>query len=491
MEKKRHIAAAIFVLFGMVVFCVFYEAKRRTDKETSRLQSTKSAERKMNAEEEEQSADSMVKVVLCTTDYQSRYHAKVVVTSDKEFYVIRNGIKKQYDKKTKVTILSEDAVDGKIQIQPGKNGRLKILSIKRQGKNPKYRGKLLLYQQKNGLVLVNRLSVEEYLYSVVSSEIETDSAAVEAVKAQAVCARTYVYQQIYSKRYKEYHADVDDSSACQVYNNVPENAVSRSAVKQTAGKVLKKGSSLINTYYYSTSWGYSASGQDVWDTQEVMSYLPEQLQTEETKRTELSLKKESDFRKFIDREDNITYDSSFAWYRWNVCIPEKNLTARINSILQLCYRENPDKILTQTKTGKYIKKEIKQMGRIRKIRIEQRQKSGLVTQIVIAGKKNVVKVCDQYNIRRVLGSIYETIYYNKGKSKANMKLLPSAAFYIDRIQKGNEVCFEIVGGGFGHGTGMSQSGAVKQAKKGKTCEEILQYYFSGAKQKDVNEKSVN
>ena len=62
-----------------------------------------------------------------------------------------------------------------------------------------------------------------------------------------------------------------------------------------------------------------------------------------------------------------------------------------------------------------------------------------------------------------------------------MSLLPSAAFYVANAVKDDEAAFEFVGGGFGHGAGMSQCGAEKMAKLGKNYQEILLHYFAGTK----------
>ena len=62
----------------------------------------------------------------------------------------------------------------------------------------------------------------------------------EALKAQAVCARTYAYRQIQGNSYKEYGAHVDDSTRFQVYNNLETSQASDAAVTETYGKVLQR-----------------------------------------------------------------------------------------------------------------------------------------------------------------------------------------------------------------------------------------------------------
>ena len=98
--------------------------------------------------------------------------------------------------------------------------------------------------------MINELLLEEYLYAVVPSEMPA-SYPLEALKAQAVCARTYAYARILHAGLPEYGAHVDDSTAFQVYNNILENAQTTKAVRETKGELLWYGQELADTYYYS------------------------------------------------------------------------------------------------------------------------------------------------------------------------------------------------------------------------------------------------
>ena len=85
--------------------------------------------------------------------------------------------------------------------------------------------------------MVNDLFLEDYLTKVVPSEMPP-SYEKEALKAQAVCARTYAYRQIQGNTYSQYGAHVDDSTNFQVYNNTSANDKSTQTVKETYGKML-------------------------------------------------------------------------------------------------------------------------------------------------------------------------------------------------------------------------------------------------------------
>ena len=490
-RKKRNQLIVILGLSLMVFLCLLLEAQRKelfSGKESGRQESgTKKEEKKTASKETERiTEDTEVKVLIMSTNFASLFHKKIKITSEHPFSVTVDGVKKEYGAGKAVTYSADNkALKGKkILFTPSKNARLKVISITRQNRYPSYRGTMKITWKKQGLMLTNQLPLEEYLYAVVPSELSTGN-KMEALKAQAICARSYTYRQIRSNRYEKYHAHLDDSVAFQVYNNIPEDKRSRKAVNATKGLVLTNKGKVLVAYYYSTSWGYSASGQDVWNTKSRISYLPEKLQiTDEAKRgTQVQnpdLSDEREFQRFIEEEPYETYDSSADWYRWKVIISRKSLSNRIDAMLQSCYQSSPEQVLTQQADGSYRREKLKPLGTVKKIRIEERKKSGLVTEVVFVGTKNVVKVCTQYNIRKALTPLYEQISYQRGASATTMNLLPSAAFYIRETIEGKQKLFCFIGGGFGHGAGMSQCGAAEMAKRGKTYPEILTHYFAGA-----------
>ena len=429
--------------------------------------------------------DKTIRVLLKTNGFADLFHKEICLTSPQEYTVAIDGKDTAYSPGEKVTFRSSDKQwkGRKIVIAPASGKRIQLLSIKRQGRCPKYRGQIQLTWRKQGFLVCNRLSLEEYLYGVVPSELSTQN-GMEALKAQAVCARSYAYNQMKSHRYDKYHGDVDDSVDFQVYNNIPEDRRSREAVSSTRGMVLTRNHKVVQTYYYSTSWGYTADGQDVWNTEKEIDYLKAKLQiTEEsqkkTGKKEEKLSGDDAFLNFLNHPGCETYDSEAPWYRWQVVVGQKSLSARIDGLLYSCYSANPNLVLTQTKNGNYVKKPLKSMGTVKKIRVEHREDSGLVTELVIVGSKNVVKVLTQYNIRKVLGPIYEKISYNREKSQSKMEMLPSAAFCIGTVVEKDKVSFLFAGGGLGHGAGMSQCGAARMAKLGKNYQEILLHFFSG------------
>ena len=122
-------------------------------------------------------------------------------------------------------------------IKPDGEEGITICSIERSQGQPVYSGSLEIKKESDGLVLINELYLEDYLKKVVPSEMPA-SYEKEALKAQAVCARTYAYRQIQGNTYGQYGAHVDDSTSFQVYNNITTSERTDQAVDETYGQML-------------------------------------------------------------------------------------------------------------------------------------------------------------------------------------------------------------------------------------------------------------
>lgn len=126
----------------------------------------------------------------------------------------------------------------------------------------KYRGNLSVQIYNDEIAIVNQLALEEYLYAVVGSEMYT-SWPIEALKAQAVAARTFAYQKILSPRNSI--ADIYDTVSDQAYFGVNEETESiKQAVNTTKGVVITKNNSPITAFYSSNAGGTTSHGTEVW-----------------------------------------------------------------------------------------------------------------------------------------------------------------------------------------------------------------------------------
>ncbi|QDR80860.1 SpoIID/LytB domain-containing protein [Sporomusa termitida] len=135
-----------------------------------------------------------------------------------------------------------------------------------QVNNRRYRGGLSIHRTagQTGLTVVNTLPVEQYLYGVIKNEI-SPAWPLEAVKAQAVAARTYALAN-YNK-HKADGFDVCSTTDCQVYGGrESEDPRSLAAVDATRGLVVKHSGKLITAYFHSSSGGYTENSENVWST---------------------------------------------------------------------------------------------------------------------------------------------------------------------------------------------------------------------------------
>lgn len=372
--------------------------------------------------------NALIDVLIKTTDFADIYHSEfnavcnsdMVICYGKKQKLVKSG------KKIKINRNSKYFKKGQVIIAPiDEYGRITLLSVTRQGANREYRGAFKLTTTKNGLLVVNELPLEEYLYAVVSSEIPS-SYGSEALRAQAVCARTYAYAHILKSAMKKYGADVDDSVSYQVYNNFPETDEAVSAVKKTDGFVMYRAddNNLVDAYFYSTSCGMKESKK--------------------------SLKKEADFRKFLKTKKGCEKDCTL--FRWSVKIPSTSMTNIVSS-----------------KYGN--------IGNVNKITVKSRRDDGRVERIKIEGDAGDTIVEDQYNIRIIFNINTLQLIDNNGEINTSMQSLPSGYFYIDKITESGNTYFVIYGGGYGHGDGLSQNGAGALAKSNKSYKYILKYYY--------------
>jgi stage II sporulation protein D len=397
-----------------------------------------------------------IRVLLTDSNMQTIFHSSVSIQGTSRLVVEAGDKKKTYPSGKKITFsLQTVKSQGKRLKITCPSGKIKVDSIQRTQGTPAYRGSITLVWNRQGLLMINTLTLREYLYSVIPSEMPA-SYPMEALKAQAVCARSFAWRHIKAERYKKYGADVDDTTDFQVYNNVSENKRSRKAVNATDGKMVFSGKHVISTYYYSTSWGCSATTEEVWGGGEDGECYPRKLQITEKSQQKtgyksMDLSSESAFYSFITRQLCDTYDSDYGWYRWRYCVSAKQLGARLG------------------------------IGTVKKIVILKRNKSGILWKVRVVGTKGRVTLEGQEKIRSSLMVTGVSVEQTGSDTVSTFSILPSAAFIVQKGVKDEEPCFTFIGGGLGHGVGMSQNGAASLAKEGKNYRQILLHYYKKCK----------
>ncbi len=129
--------------------------------------------------------------------------------------------------------------------------------------NKSYRGMIELHNNLGKIYVINVLKINEYLYSVVPSEIPC-SWEMEALKAQAVAARTYTYYHIMNNKKSIY--DLDATVKFQVYNGLAvEDEKSNMAVDETSGKTVIYNSKPIQAFFHSTCGGRTIDDKHIWN----------------------------------------------------------------------------------------------------------------------------------------------------------------------------------------------------------------------------------
>lgn len=422
--------------------------------------------------------NKIIRVLLKTTGFSSEYHGSVTLTSNKKF-TISNGKKtKSYKAGKYVTIKKNHALlkGGKsITVKAENNGKIKISSISRSQGTPSYRGSIVVqYVSGKGLTLVNHVPLEHYLYSVVGSEMSSGFSK-EALKAQAVTARSFAYANLNSSKYVKLKADVDDSTSYQVYNNIKEETSVISAVNTTQNMVIKSGKDILMTYFFSTSFGETSLPSEVWygDGEDKYYNSVEQVKNGDT----VDLSSNAKFESFINAKAKNHFDRNADWYRWSAEISKTNLQKQINAKLSLCYALYPSYIKVKQSDGSYKSKLITSVGTLKNVEVTDRTKSGMVERLEITGSKATVQVSNASALRTLMAPTYDTIEKNNGSRVSGSSMLPSAYFAIVKSTSGSAVKYTITGGGYGHNVGMSQNGANQMAKEGYSYQSILKHYY--------------
>lgn len=143
----------------------------------------------------------------------------------------------------------------KLSIEPSDNGYVWI-------GDRWYRGKVRLIGSSAGMTAINDVDLEEYLYSVVGSEA-IPSWPLEALKAQAVAARSYALYQRSISTSRPY--DLEPTTTSQVYKGLDSEYIStQQAVNETAGEVMTYNSKIILAVFHSSSGGHTENVEDVW-----------------------------------------------------------------------------------------------------------------------------------------------------------------------------------------------------------------------------------
>lgn len=338
-----------------------------------------------------------------------------------------------------------------LEIIPGKNP---IQVNHPQGETRRYGGSLKLQPNAYGTyTLVNHVPLETYLRGVVPHEIGPN-APMNAAKAQTIIARTYALRNL--RRFQADNYELCANTHCQVYYGLSQTSnKADQAIAATEGLVLTYQNELVDALYSSTTGGVTASFSDAWNGEE-RPYLKAVIDAPQPiwDLSQQSLADEETFRNFIGLKQgfNETGRNVFRWRR-QATIP--SLSQDLQKYLER--RKHP----------------LANFTTIKSMAVTERSTSGRILTMMVETDKGVLEL-QKNEVRSAFGPPRSTLFY-LDPIYNNQKQLTGYAF---------------VGGGFGHGVGMSQFGSYNLANLGWSADKILSFYYPGTKIQPLNNSIV-
>ena len=350
-----------------------------------------------------------------------------------------------------------------------------------------FTGKLKLITDGENVIAINILPVEDYLVSVISSEMSATS-SLEFLKSHAVISRSWLLAQIENRDRKNIHKslqqnfttdenciirwydredhklfDVCADDHCQRYQGITKasNPSVAKAVKETEGMVLMYGDEICDARFSKCCGGVSETFDTCWEDKDYPYLQPVIDDSENKDIPDLSIEENAEkwirttpaafcnthdekvLKQILNNYDQETTD----FYRWKVKYSQKEIS-------ELIHR----------KTGI-------EFGDIKDLIPMQRGKSGRISRLKIVGTLRTVTIGKELEIRRALSESH----------------LFSSAFVIDKTEVAGSVPseFTITGAGWGHGVGLCQIGAAMMGEKGYSYDKILLHYYRNAEIKKV------
>ena len=345
----------------------------------------------------------------------------------------------------------------------------------------RFRGALNLAVTEEGIVAINQIDAEEYLTSVISSEMSAN-ASKQLLKAHAVISRSWLLAQIeknqqlakgenpypssqqaeeqLSRWYdREDHVlfDVCADDHCQRYQGITRetNPVVKEAIQETRGEVLLYDGVICDARFSKCCGGVTERFENCWEPIDhpylaVLRDAPEKEHPDLTNEEEAQKWIRTAPSAFCHTTDKAilsqvlnNYDQETTdFYRWQVIYTQEELA-------ELIHR----------KSGI-------DFGQILDLVPLERGGSGRIVRLKIIGSQRSLIIGKELEIRRTLSESH----------------LYSSAFVVDKELSANGVptCFILTGAGWGHGVGLCQIGAAVMGAKGYTYDAILTHYFPGA-----------
>ncbi len=354
------------------------------------------------------------------------------------------------------------------------------------GQALEYPGELWLESRGDGLLVVNAVELQTYLKRVLPSEMPAHF-HLEALKAQAVAARTYAYTRQQAQSFwKRFGADLDDSTSEQAYNQTRPHPTADAAVDSTLGQILAYRNTPIQSFYFSTSPGATASIEEVWMDRPATPYLKGRPQSHAAP---VSIGTEAEALAFFQNwNPQGFFDAESPFWRWKISLSREELEALLSRTLPERAQAAP--AFVQSRGGSpLLSEEGFVLGRLQQIRVIRRSPGGYVGELEIQTSSGHYRVQRESHIRQLLrpdraftGGKDVVLERWQGEPLLNFPTLPSAAFALEEKRDATSQLLGLTlwGGGLGHGVGMSQYGAQGLARRGWNYRQILRHFYPGS-----------
>lgn len=352
------------------------------------------------------------------------------------------------------------------------NSWFTVKSIKRYGAkgraHPRYKGTLCVYRLNGKLAFALILDIDEYLHGVLNSEIPS-SYHLEAIKAQAVAARTYSLNPRIS-HVKDRVNVCDSYLCCQYFGGINTRLSSRHklAIEKTSHQVLTYQNRPILALFSSNAGGHTESYQNCFSDPATGQFPPQSIPyltgvPEVRNPGNIDYGSEKRIKYLYHSASPGTVDSWSHHFKWSVQLTANQLEGHLhNNIAKLLAKKETAPFVVAPKSGKF--------GHVNDIVISKRGDSGSIIELVLKTSSGNWSVSKELVIRDLFVI-----------PKAKIRRLKSARFYLakSRSQNGNLSVIKIRGLGWGHGVGMQQTGAQGWAKAGLNYKQILGHYYRG------------
>jgi stage II sporulation protein D len=339
----------------------------------------------------------------------------------------------------------------------------------------RFRGTLKLIREKGKITAVNILPLEEYLRSVISSEMSPNSSS-EFLKAHAVVSRGWLLAQLEKKNRKAVSEFVSETEIirwydredhngfdfcaddhCQRYQGVTKinNETASYAISATRGLALTYNGRICDTRYSKCCGGMTESFENVWEP-EIHPYLQSVSDSKfEPNGDEFDLRDERSFAKWIEANPNAFCNTSDRKILSQILV-DFDLSTDDFFRWRVEYTQDELAEIIRLKSGI-------DFGVITDLIPVERGYSGRIIKLKITGSQKTMTVGKELEIRKILSNTH----------------LLSSAFTIkkENISPGYPQKFVLDGAGWGHGVGLCQIGAAVMGEIGYNFDEILTHYF--------------